>query len=194
MTLAQAPHYLVALDLEMNQPSGRVIQIGAVMGELESGREVSRFASWVCCDEELSPAISKLVGVRQTTLESLGVPLPDAYSALCDWLRPWNSERALNPLTWGGGDSTTLAEQLAGASSASVGYWPFGRRWLDVKTVYVAWQHSQGVAPVGGLARSMRHLGLSFQGQKHRADDDAWNTFRVYHHLLTLIANRRPQG
>lgn len=192
MTDLQAPRYLVALDLEMNQPSGRIIQIGAVLGELESGREVSRCAVWVNPDEPLAPAISKLVGVRQQTLESEGLALAAAYEELCLWLAPWEVERGLNPLTWGGGDSQTLAEQVAAAGVVFDGRWLFGRRWLDVKTLYTAWRHSQGLGAVGGLARSLRPLGLSFEGRKHRADDDAWNTFRAYHRLLRHLSPARP--
>jgi hypothetical protein len=33
---------IVALDLEMNQPSGRVVQIGAVLGNVRTGEVVSQ--------------------------------------------------------------------------------------------------------------------------------------------------------
>ena len=38
---------LVSLDLELNQPSRRIIQIGAVVGNIRTGEIVSRFDSKV---------------------------------------------------------------------------------------------------------------------------------------------------
>jgi hypothetical protein len=34
---------IVALDLELNQPSGRIVQIGAVLGNVRTGEIVSHF-------------------------------------------------------------------------------------------------------------------------------------------------------
>jgi len=36
---------LVSMDLELNQPSRRIIQIGAVIGNIRTGEIVSRFDS-----------------------------------------------------------------------------------------------------------------------------------------------------
>jgi hypothetical protein len=51
---------LVSMDLELNQPSRRIIQIGAVTGNIRTGEIVSRFDSKVSPNEELSPAIVRL--------------------------------------------------------------------------------------------------------------------------------------
>ncbi len=63
---------LVSLDLELNQPSRRIIQIGAVIGNIRTGEFVSRFASKVSPDEELSPAIAKLAKIKQQEVASDG--------------------------------------------------------------------------------------------------------------------------
>jgi inhibitor of KinA sporulation pathway (predicted exonuclease) len=88
--------------------------------------------------------------------------------------------RILNPLTWGGGDTVILRQQLG----LSEERWMFGRRWIDVKTLYVAWRMSHDKEISGGLAKAMTRLGLTFQGRKHNALDDAHNTFRMYRALL----------
>jgi inhibitor of KinA sporulation pathway (predicted exonuclease) len=62
--------------------------------------------------------------------------------------------------------------------------WLFGRRWLDAKTLFVAWRMAQGRELHGGLGRSMTKLGLAFEGRQHNAIDDAENTFRIYRALL----------
>ena len=60
---------LVSLGLELNQPSRRIIQIGAVVGNIRTGEIVSRFDSKVSPDEELSPAIAKLTKIKQEEVD-----------------------------------------------------------------------------------------------------------------------------
>jgi inhibitor of KinA sporulation pathway (predicted exonuclease) len=170
---------LVSLDLELNQPSRRIIQIGAVVGNIRTGEIVSRFDSKVSPDEELSPAIVKLTKIKQEDVD-VAPQLREAYESLKLWLEPFAGERVLNPITWGGGDTETLREQL----QLDRERWLFGRRWLDAKTLFVAWRMAQGRELQGGLGRSMTKLGLAFEGRQHNAMDDAENTFRIYRALL----------
>jgi len=170
---------IVALDLELNQPSGRVVQIGAVLGNLRAGKVVSQFDVKVNPGEPFSLRIAELTGISPHEIESAR-GLAEAGQALAAWLAPRDSVRLLNPLTWGGGDTETLRSQLGVESER----WIFGRRWIDVKTLYVAWRMAQGKDISGGLARAMTKLGLSFRGRKHDALDDSLNTFRMYRALL----------
>lgn len=170
---------VVALDLEMNQPSRKIIQIGAVIGDVRTGEIVSRFDTKVDPGEPLAERIADLTGIHPEQLT--GAPrLKAAGEALARWLAPYDDRRLLNPLTWGGGDSVELREQLGRKDEC----WLFGRRWIDVKTIYGAWRMAQGRNIEGGLARAMTKLGLSFEGRKHDAVDDALNTFRMYRALL----------
>ncbi|HEY3655420.1 MAG TPA: 3'-5' exonuclease [Steroidobacteraceae bacterium] len=150
---------LVSLDLELNQPSRRIIQIGAVVGNIRTGEIVSRFDSKVSPDEELSPAIAKLTKIKQEEVD-VTPKLREAYESLKCWLEPFAGERVLNPVTWGGGDTETLREQL----QLDRERWLFGRRWLDAKALFVAWRMAQGRDLQGGLGRSMTKLGLAFEG------------------------------
>ena len=175
---------LVALDLEMNQPSGSIIQIGAVMGNVETGEILSSFETKVNAREELSPAIIALTKIKQAEVDR-APPLIDAYRDLSLWLAGYAEHRVLNPVTWGGGDTETLRVQLG----LELESWAFGRRWVDAKTLYVAWRMAQGKEIAGGLAKSMTKLGLAFDGQKHNARDDAKNTFRMYRALLQQFQN-----
>jgi DNA polymerase III epsilon subunit-like protein len=72
---------LVSLDLELNQPSRRIIQIGAVVGNIRTGEIVSRFDSKVSPDEELSPAIAKLTKIKQEEVD-VAPKLREAYECL----------------------------------------------------------------------------------------------------------------
>jgi inhibitor of KinA sporulation pathway (predicted exonuclease) len=76
---------MVSLDLELNQPSRRIIQIGAVIGNICSGEVVSRFDSKVSPNEELSPAIVKLTKIKQEEVDA-APKLRDAYELLKRWL------------------------------------------------------------------------------------------------------------
>lgn len=50
---------IVALDLELNQPSGRVVQIGAVLGNVRTGEVLSQFALKVNPGEPFSLRIAE---------------------------------------------------------------------------------------------------------------------------------------
>lgn len=170
---------IIALDLEFNQPSQRIIQMGAVVGDLRTKAVLSRLSVYVNPQEPLNPEISRLCGIVPEALDVAGT-LADAHEQLRAWLAPFDDERQLNPLTWGGGDSMALREQIGLGDER----WLFGRRWLDVKTVFTGVQHARGREAKGGLATSMKHLKLPFVGRAHDAADDAFNTFRMYCHLL----------
>lgn len=177
-------NHFVALDLELNQPSQRIIQLGAVIGHFPTGRVVDEFCAFVNPGEALDPRIIELTGVQQEDVDGAG-PLVQAYDELVAWLAPYAADRQLNPLTWGGGDSHSLRQALGLADER----WVFGRRWTDVKTLYVAWRTSRGDEPRGGLARAMTKFNLAFEGRKHNARDDARNTFRMF---VALCAQFQP--
>jgi inhibitor of KinA sporulation pathway (predicted exonuclease) len=170
---------LVSIDLEMNQPSKKIIQIGAVLGNVRTSELLSRFDVKVNPFETLDPRIVQLTGIKQCEVDAAGT-LTQAYEQLNTWLAPHAEDRTLNPLTWGGGDSETLREQLGLQDER----WLFGRRWIDVKTIFVAWRMVQSKDIQGGLAKAMTKVGLAIHGRKHNATDDAANTFRMYCALL----------
>lgn len=168
----------LSLDLEMNQPSRKIIQVGAVAGDIRSGLIYERLRIYVKIDEPLNPMITDLTGIQEAHLEGLGVTLSEAYGQLVTMHTRHKCET--NPLTWGGGDSAELREQLGFDENHFI----FGRRWFDVKTVFQSYQMARGKCRQSGLAKSMTKLGLNFQGRKHDAQDDAENTFKTMHLLL----------
>jgi inhibitor of KinA sporulation pathway (predicted exonuclease) len=171
------------LDLEMNQPSGKIIQIGAVVGNIATGEVLERVDVIINCEEEISDYITKLTGITQQQVDN-GVSLLEGYHTLVAAHQKHNS--FMNLLTWGGGDSRVLKEQLAPYDNV---VWVFGRRFDDVKTVFRAYQLATGGSTQGGLAKSLTKLGLKFSGTKHSAVDDAYNTMVIYKKLLKLFKN-----
>jgi DNA polymerase III alpha subunit (gram-positive type) len=165
-----------ALDLEMNQPSGKIIQVGACVGDLDSGAILRRFNQIVSLDEPLNPFITQLTGITEERIAAEGQPLIGVYGAL----KKFHEQSFMNPITWGGGDSVELLKQLG----ADTGGWPFGRRWIDCKTLFIARQLARGEKMQSGLAKAMTKCGLRFEGKKHDAADDAANTWRLFVRLV----------
>jgi inhibitor of KinA sporulation pathway (predicted exonuclease) len=172
----------VSIDLEMNQPSGKIIQIGAVFADLGTGVVWEKLSLVVSPGELLNPYITQLTGILQAQVDA-APPLQTQYEALVDRVHFHKPYR--NPVVWGGGDSEELRVQLGTDKEKFV----FGRRWIDVKTIYQTWRRSQSLPVHSGLAKSMIKCGLKFEGQKHQAADDALNTFRFY---LFLLKKFRP--
>jgi inhibitor of KinA sporulation pathway (predicted exonuclease) len=173
-----------SLDLEMNQPSGRIIQVGAVVGNIFTGEILDRLSVFVNPHEELNPEIIKLTKIKQEQADN-GVTLEEAYHQLKSMHLKHKS--FVNCITWGGGDSKELGDQLKAENPNFTG-WCFGRRWIDVKTLFVSWRFANRQPIQGGLARSMAKIGLNYQGHAHDARWDAENTFHAYRKMLELLS------
>lgn len=168
---------ILCLDLELNQPSNTIIQVGIAVGNLNTGEVMLREAMDIHTTETLNPFIIDLTGIHQADVDQ-GQPLQAAYNRMVAVADQYDT--FINPLTWGGGDTETLRNQLNFTHER----WRFGRRWIDAKTLYVAWRTAQMKEAAGGLAKAMTKFGLAFKGRKHNAADDAANTFVIYHRLL----------
>jgi inhibitor of KinA sporulation pathway (predicted exonuclease) len=175
---------LLSLDLEMNQPSGKIIQVGAAVGDTDTNTVLETLSVMVNPYEQLNPYIIDLTAITQEQVDN-GVTLRSAYDQLVELQKKHNC--FMNPLTWGGGDSIELKNQLIADNPDQYIDWAFGRRWIDVKTVFITYQLANGGKMQGGLAKSMTKLGLAFKGKKHNALDDAVNTFRIYMALLRKL-------
>lgn len=166
----------------MNQPSGKIIQIGAVVGDVGTGEIVEELSIFVNPKECLSQYIIDLTGINQKDVD-LGLPLLSAYEELKKIHSKYQS--FINPICWGGGDSLELLNQIKLENpNFKDADWCFGRRWVDVKTVFISYRLGNKNKFQGGLAKSMTKLGLKFQGKKHNAKDDAKNTFLMYCELI----------
>jgi inhibitor of KinA sporulation pathway (predicted exonuclease) len=174
---------LLSLDLELNQPSGKIIQIGAVVGDTTNGDILERYRAYVDPKEPLQQFIIDLTGITETDIKSKGTDIVTAYKGLKDM--HMRHDCFINPVTWGGGDSAELLEQLP-ANDGSI-QWPFGRRWIDAKTIHVTKMISQGQVFSGGLNKSMTRYNMKFQGRAHDALDDAENTWRLYYHMIYMM-------
>ena len=169
---------LLSIDLEMNQPSNKIIQVGWTVGDPLTGRTYAIEGRYVFLDEPLDRIISNFCGIQQETLDKSG-SLTQAYLDLHrDYLK---YDCSYTTLAWSKGDLALLKKQLPPDTVP----WPFGQHYIDAKNLYQSWKIKTGADHLkGGLARAMTKFKLSFEGRKHNAKDDAYNTFRIYARLL----------
>lgn len=175
----------LALDLELNQPSGKIIQVGVAIGSVRDRRSQYITKKWyISPNEPIDPFITGLTGITDSDISMYCVSHETVARELGELIK--EHKTFINPVTWGGGDSTEL---LAEFCKNHADFPHFGRRWIDVKTWYTYLMLSRGKAPSGGLSSAMGAFKLQFQGDAHRADVDAENTLAFFFKLLERQRN-----
>lgn len=185
--------HVMALDLEMNQPSGTIIQVGITIGDVYSGAVLEK-RGWITYVPEsldpINPFITTLTGITQQQVNE-GVLLVQAYKEMAELYKKHNC--TLNFVTWGGGDHKELRRQLYEQKNEVMPTeelpWEFGHREFDVKTLFLAFAMAQKLKVRSGLAKSLTRVGMAFKGTKHTAPDDAHNTFD----LLVFLLKKLPK-
>ena len=170
----------LALDLELNQPSGKIIQVGVAIGDKNTRFEDYVVRKWYIDPQEpISEFINDLTGITDSDIRANAYSHEHVARELSELIR--EHKVFVNPVTWGGGDSVEL---LAEFCKNHADFPHFGRRWIDVKTWYTYLMLTRGKAASGGLASAMGYFKLHFKGQAHRADVDAQNTLALFFKLL----------
>jgi ATP-dependent DNA helicase DinG len=155
-------------DLEMNQPSGRIIQVGGVIGDLHKGRILTEFNYYVNPGEPLNPYITHLTGITDNDVIQgfdISVVKRDLDALITKY------KVCKSPIVWGNGDLRALKSQ------GGTGYFQDTNREIDIKTLHQFISLSRGLSMRGGLDKSLGVYGLKFVGRPHNALDDAKNTF-----------------
>jgi inhibitor of KinA sporulation pathway (predicted exonuclease) len=170
----------LALDLELNQPSNRIIQVGIAIGNALQSEEEYVVKKWYLEPyEPIAEHITALTGITDRDIGTYAVSHEFMAQELAELIT--EHDCFVNPVTWGGGDSSELLEEIR---NRNIHFPHFGRRWIDVKTFYTYIMLSRGKNPSGGLSSAMGAFKLPFKGEAHRADVDAFNTLRFFFALL----------
>ena len=167
----------LALDLEMNQPSGKIIQVGIAIGNSKDGILLTH--SWLLDpQEEISPRIEELTGISNEMIGGAA-----SHETMTDELSTYIEEHNtfVNPVQWGVGDRDILMKEI---KERQIHFPFFGRREIDVKQIYVYLSMAQSRNTKGGLKSAMGRYKMPFEGKAHSADVDAENTLRFFFHLL----------
>lgn len=175
---------VMSLDLEMNQPSGKIIQIGITIGDLTKRSIIETKSFMVNPEEEITEYINKLTGITQNQVKDAPV-LVDAYKQMNEWLDTYKPHK--QSIVWGQGDVRTLKKQVNDID-LTIEHRHFGFREMDVKTLVQAHQISIGKSSQGGLAKSLTKYGMKFRGACHNAEADSLNTLLLYYRLLDRLA------
>lgn len=189
--------FVVALDLEFNRPSKNIIQIGAVVADLQTGNIDSGFSCIVNPNELLNPGVADRTGIKQEVADAAPT-VDDAYLQMGTWLKPYELIRSLTPLVWGNNPSAVLCDAVGLKTSDEE--WYFSAKANNVKQFYaLARTHPMlygllmkfGLETllVGSLESSVAQFGLTFEGQANNAMYRAANIFRLYRALI----NQPPQ-
>ena len=179
----------LGMDLEMSQPGGEVVQIGAGVMHLPTGELLERLNVYVQIGKPMDYRTMLLTGIDDDILLREGGTLLEGYHALVSLHR--RHRCFINGIEWGN-DFRYLRERL-GDEIKDEG-WAFGRRTVDVKTLYVEWRRANNENTKSGLSKSMAKGGLQFLGRKHHADDDAVNTLRRWRRMLELLRRDPTQS
>lgn len=170
----------LALDLELNQPSGKIIQVGVAIGDKNMRFEDYIVRKWYINPQEpISEFITDLTGITDADIGANAYSHEFVARELSELIR--EHKVFVNPVTWGGGDSVEL---LAEFCKNHADFPHFGRRWIDVKTFYTLLMFARNKKPSGGLASAMGAFKLHFKGDAHRADVDAANTLALFFKLI----------
>ena len=170
----------LALDLELNQPSGKIIQVGIAIGDKNTRFEDYVVRKWFIDPQEpISEFINDLTGITDADIRANAYSHEHVARELGELIR--EHKVFVNPVTWGGGDSVELLAEFC-KNHADFPY--FGRRWIDVKTWYTYLMLTRSKQPSGGLSSAMGYFKLHFKGKAHRADVDAANTLALFFKLL----------
>ena len=176
-----------SLDLELNSKQDgttpRIIQVGVSVASPVMPDDIKTYSWYLDPEEPITPFIQQLTGITDEIIKEKSVSHQVVAQELGNIIT--ENKCFVNPVVWGGGgegnDATELKDEFR---ERGIDFPFFGRRVIDVKTLYVFNQMVQGKTPSGGLRKSMISYGLDFIGTSHRADVDAENTLRFFFYFL----------
>ncbi len=166
----------MSVDLEFTQPTQKIFQIGACIGDTVTGKILGSISLYINPYEPLTDYIKNLCHVSQSQVDS-GMTTAEAYDCLKRFYQSHDTFR--NLLTWGCGDVEALRKAIPD--------WELGRSYINAKAVMQSLSIANNQRPYGGLAKSLTKLNLKFQGTQHNAEDDSINTFLIYFALLQKL-------
>ena len=173
---------MVIVDLELTQPAGQIIQIGAVSVNTNT-RTIERFFDATANPGDVPTAfITELTGITQSDVRQ-SKPLATVLSDF------WYAARqhGKNLAAWG-----SDWDDLRKASHQYKISFDWPRRY-DLKQMVNFYTHfdSNGNVPLKqGLKAAMEEYGLEFEGRQHNAADDAYNTARLFLAMLDKIQGK----
>ena len=176
----------LSIYLELNSKQDgttpRIIQVGVSVGSPVMPDDIKTFSWYLDPQEPITPFIQQLTGITDEIIKEKSVSHETVAQELGNIIT--ENECFVNPIVWGGGEKNDATELKDEFRERGIDFPFFGRRVIDVKTLFVFNQMVQGKTPSGGLRKSMISYGVNFIGTSHRAEIDAENTLRFFFYFL----------
>ncbi|MFY8351631.1 exonuclease domain-containing protein [Pseudoalteromonas sp. SSM20] len=169
-----------AMDGSIPPEERETIEIGAVLLDTCSLQIIDEFSCLIrpVIHPKLSKFCTELTGITQSELD-VAEPFPKLFANFIDWL-PSDAEYIF--ATWGAYDLVQL--NIDCASHGMPEFSPSTT--LNLK---IAFKEARNLKKKVGLKRALEIANLSYEGNHHRALDDAKNTAK----LLPLIFNDKER-
>lgn len=158
---------LIVFDLEFNQPSKKIIQIGAVFVDTKTKEILSEFNRYVDPGEKLSEEIIALTGITQHQVNSSNF-FSEAITEFWEWVSDCKCGKRI--AAWGDDLSLIISESEAVGLSA-----PCKTNYFDVSMIFWWIRDVRGQRQKGGLANTLKSFERKFIGHPHNALDDSIN-------------------
>lgn len=177
----------VALDLEMEQPSGEIIQVGVAWLDAETGVLDSK-NFYITPSQCVSEFIRDLTGITDDDFD-WSKNRRQCYSEFTEFMRSIVDRKTYREyITWGGGDVHTLAKDISFLSQSTeldLNTVLSSRRHTDVKTLvlYETVCAGRSVSSVS-LSSALRAHNVVTRGRSHDAGDDAYNTLYLFLNMV----------
>lgn len=173
---------LISLDLELNQPSRKIIQLGYVIFNVKNWKILQARSLFINPNEPVAPEITQLTGIDDSMVTT-GMTLNQAYETMIEDMK--KHQVTHHPVQWGT-DHIEIRSQLEIPWSDFI----FKVRDHDIKSLF---QLLQAPLPnsktVAGLGKAISILGGQWDykyGNPHDALADAYNTMLIY----KMLANK----
>ncbi len=198
----------ISVDLEANQPTDKIIQIGAAAFDTDSKtpyKPVDTFNLYVDPEEEINwdynlrggLTLIELLGNNfKTNWEKSSVPKNVAFESFWKWCKEANCGKKF--VQWGRADMWELMKQ----SKDSGVFYPSRIQEINLKRLYQFF-YQPGLKlnkSPGGLEKACKEMGIDFEGRAHDALVDAINTgmisvsmyevIRGYSDVLAILSQR----
>ena len=164
------PYDIIVFDLECNQPSQKIIEIGAVRLSRDFQIETT-FSAAVNPGEPVAPEIVTLCNLDAADLER--IQNAHTLDIVNQCFYTWATEKTKNVIlaSWGNFDISELHAQDPSCQ--------FRRKSLDIKSI-AAWEMARwGIRATNSLSASCGAFSISVVEPKHRALNDALTTAQL---------------
>lgn len=180
----------ISVDLECNQPSGTIIQIGAQV--FDTTKVICpKFNLYIQPDETINwdhplrggkLTLGELLPLDQEFISAFGISSTEGLTKFWEWAK--KQKCGMKIIQWGGWDMKLIVEQ-----SEALGIEVPKHHAIDIKPIYKnLYRPAMSLPHHGALKAALKNLtGREFQGQEHNAYYDALNTGYIYLEMYKII-------